>query len=105
MAGEEGCCVDLFGLHEAGWMSVGRPTSLVRDGGVEARDPPPSVSPTGPSRSWIPMPPVVTISGEATAPRPRHATPTLRRMQWGTHSTRAAGTDRGVIIYARPARE
>jgi hypothetical protein len=39
---EEGWYVDPFGLHEARWISAGAPTALVRDGGVEAQDPPPN---------------------------------------------------------------
>ncbi len=38
---EEGWYVDPFELHEARWMSDGKPTSLVRDGDVESQDPPP----------------------------------------------------------------
>lgn len=37
----EGWCTDPFGRHEARWMSLGTPTELVRDGGVEGRDPVP----------------------------------------------------------------
>jgi hypothetical protein len=40
----EGWYVDPFGHHEARWMSGGTPTSLVRDGGVESQDPPPSMA-------------------------------------------------------------
>jgi len=43
MAGEEGWYVDPYGVHEARWISAGTPTSLVRDRGVEAQDPPPPV--------------------------------------------------------------
>ncbi|HXW34202.1 MAG TPA: hypothetical protein VEJ87_06440 [Acidimicrobiales bacterium] len=37
----EGWYTDPYGVHEARWMSVGRPTDLVRDGETEARDPAP----------------------------------------------------------------
>jgi hypothetical protein len=37
----EGWYQDPFGVHEHRWMSQGRPTKLVRDGGTEAYDPPP----------------------------------------------------------------
>jgi hypothetical protein len=37
----EGWFVDPFGRYEARWFSDGTPTALVRDGGVEAHDPPP----------------------------------------------------------------
>jgi len=33
--------MDPFGQHEARWISDGTPTSLVRDDGVESKDPPP----------------------------------------------------------------
>ena len=36
--GEEGWCTDPFGRHEARWLSFGKPTKLVRDGGVETYD-------------------------------------------------------------------
>jgi hypothetical protein len=38
---EEGWFTDPFGRHEARWLSYGRPTKLVRDGGVESYDEPP----------------------------------------------------------------
>jgi len=44
----EGWYVDPYGLHEARWISEGVPTSLVRDGNVEAKDPPPDVPFKGP---------------------------------------------------------
>ena len=37
----EGWYRDPFGVHEDRWMSQGRPTKLVRDGGTESYDPPP----------------------------------------------------------------
>src|SRR5262245_26839584 len=39
----EGWYRDPFGIHEDRWMSQGRPTKLVRDGGTEAYDPPPDL--------------------------------------------------------------
>ena len=39
----EGWCIDPFGHHQARWFSDGSPTALVRDGGVEAHDPPPNI--------------------------------------------------------------
>lgn len=39
---EEGWYVDPYGVHEARWISAGTPTPLVRDGDVEAQDPPPN---------------------------------------------------------------
>jgi hypothetical protein len=38
----EGWYVDPFGRHEARWFSDGSPTALVRDGGAESNDDPPS---------------------------------------------------------------
>jgi hypothetical protein len=40
----EGWYVDPFGSHEARWFSDGAPTVLVRDGGVESHDAPPSTT-------------------------------------------------------------
>jgi hypothetical protein len=38
----EGWYVDPYGIHEARWISAGEPTDLVRDGGQESKDAPPS---------------------------------------------------------------
>ena len=38
----EGWYLDPYGLHEQRWFSAGKPSRLVRDGPVEANDPPPS---------------------------------------------------------------
>ncbi|MBV8529112.1 MAG: hypothetical protein JOZ75_12420 [Candidatus Dormibacteraeota bacterium] len=43
---EEGWYTDPFGRHEARWISDGRPTRLVRDGGVDSYDEPPDVTPS-----------------------------------------------------------
>jgi hypothetical protein len=40
----QGWARDPFGLHESRYFSAGRPTKLVRDGGVESYDEPPSGS-------------------------------------------------------------
>ena len=40
----EGWYRDPFGTHEARWYSAGTPTALVRDGAVEAHDPPPVIA-------------------------------------------------------------
>lgn len=37
----EGWFIDSYGIHEQRWVSAGRPSSLVRDGGNEAKDEPP----------------------------------------------------------------
>ena len=37
----EGWYVDPYGVHDARSLSDGKPTALVRDGNVEAHDPPP----------------------------------------------------------------
>lgn len=44
----EGWYRDPFGVHEARWMSMGAPTALVKDAGVEGSDPQPAVRPPGP---------------------------------------------------------
>ena len=46
---DEGWFVDPFGRHEARWLSDGRPTQLVRDGGVESNDEPPETQIVGPA--------------------------------------------------------
>jgi hypothetical protein len=40
--GLEGWHTDPYGRHEARWLSEGRATKLVRDGGVESYDDPPA---------------------------------------------------------------
>jgi hypothetical protein len=51
----EGWCTDHFKRHEARWMSVGTPTHLVRDGGVESRDDPPD-------EPWLQQPePIIPV--------------------------------------------
>ncbi len=37
----EGWYLDPYGLHEHRWFSAGKPSRLVRDGAIEANDPPP----------------------------------------------------------------
>jgi hypothetical protein len=44
---EEGWFLDPFHVHEARWFSAGVPTSLVRDGGQDARDDPPAATYVG----------------------------------------------------------
>ena len=39
----EGWYRDPFGIHEDRWMSQGKATKLVRDGGTESYDPPPDL--------------------------------------------------------------
>jgi hypothetical protein len=36
-----GWCNDPYGRHEHRWLTAGKPTALVGDGGVESQDPPP----------------------------------------------------------------
>jgi len=43
---EEGWYTDPYGLHDARWMSQGRPTGLVRDGDIEATEEVPDGPPT-----------------------------------------------------------
>jgi hypothetical protein len=42
----EGWFTDPYAVHEARWLSDGRPTKLVRDGEVESYDEPPSGAPS-----------------------------------------------------------
>lgn len=37
---QEGWCPDPLGRHESRWLSSGKPTDLVRDGGLESHDEP-----------------------------------------------------------------
>ncbi len=43
---EEGWYTDPYGRYEARWMSMGKPTKLVRDGEVESYEDPPDSPPT-----------------------------------------------------------
>jgi hypothetical protein len=43
---EEGWFTDPFLVHDERWLSNGRPTKLVKDGGFESFDPPPDRPPT-----------------------------------------------------------
>jgi hypothetical protein len=45
---DEGWFTDPWGRHDARWISLGKATNLVRDGDVEAHDPPPDTPPTVP---------------------------------------------------------
>lgn len=56
----EGWYLDPFRLHEQRWFSDGRPTRLVRDGGVEGNDPPPSMQ--------VPHPPEEIPEDESGGP-------------------------------------
>jgi hypothetical protein len=47
-ATEEGWYEDPYGNHEQRWVSKGRPTNLVSDGGVEGHDEPPARPPNRP---------------------------------------------------------
>ncbi len=38
----EGWYVDPYRIHQHRWFSAGRPTALVRDGGIESEDPAPA---------------------------------------------------------------
>ncbi|HEX4218282.1 MAG TPA: hypothetical protein VHZ02_07935 [Acidimicrobiales bacterium] len=42
----EGWFTDPYAIHEARWLSAGRPTKLVRDGEVESYDEPPPEAPS-----------------------------------------------------------
>ncbi|HVM65139.1 MAG TPA: hypothetical protein VMU14_09785 [Acidimicrobiales bacterium] len=47
----EGWYLDPYGVHELRWFSAGKPTGLVRDGGVDGHEAPPAgPPPTGPVR-------------------------------------------------------
>jgi hypothetical protein len=43
---QEGWFTDPYGIHEARWLSGGRPTKLVRDGDIETYDDPPEGPPS-----------------------------------------------------------
>jgi hypothetical protein len=51
---EEGWYIDPYGRHEARWISAGTPTALVRDGSVEAQDPPPDEPVPASLEAWSP---------------------------------------------------
>ena len=52
----EGWYRDPYGLHGDRWFSDGRPTSLVRDQGIESRDEPP------PQEAQLPLVPATEIA-------------------------------------------
>jgi len=54
---EEGWYTDPFGRHDARWMSLGTPTKLVRDGGVESYDDPPDEEPSQVATRIVEEPP------------------------------------------------
>ncbi len=51
---EEGWYIDPYRRHEARWISAGTPTSLVRDGSVEAQDTPPNEPMPAEIEPWAP---------------------------------------------------
>jgi hypothetical protein len=55
----EGWCTDPYALHDARWLSDGKPTKLVRDGDVTSYDGPP----TGP---WVKAPELLEADPVAT---------------------------------------
>ena len=55
----EGWCTDPYAQHEARWLSDGKPTKLVRDGGVTSYDGPPA----GP---WVTTPELLEADPAAT---------------------------------------
>lgn len=46
--GAEGWYEDPYGVHQHRWFSAGKPSGLVRDGGIEAKDRPPTEPFEGP---------------------------------------------------------
>ena len=82
----EGWCTDPFGRHEARWISAGRPTSLVRDSGVESSDPVPDGMP---DREATPIP-----WGE----RPTNGKDLLRSDQSCTTSRQEMGNAANAIL-------
>lgn len=61
----QGWYSDPYGYHKARWFSDGRPTTLVRDDGVESSDPPPEAPFVGGLK------PVVETEGELLHSRGR----------------------------------
>jgi hypothetical protein len=58
----EGWFRDPYGVHQDRWYSIGRPTPLVRDDGVESTDPaPPGPAPGGPLVPAAAPPPVGNV--------------------------------------------
>jgi hypothetical protein len=59
---EEGWYTDPYGRHEARWLSVGMPTKLVRDDGVEPYEDPPDEEPSQAAIKIVEEPPPGTDS-------------------------------------------
>jgi hypothetical protein len=76
-ANEEGWYTDPYGLHEARWMSMGNPTKLVRDGGVESYDDVPDSPPTHPAEQIEPLPGSVTSADTLRADAEESTTPSI----------------------------
>jgi hypothetical protein len=67
----EGWYRDPYGIHDDRWFSVGRPTFLVRDQGVESHDEPPTGEPSLP---LVPSAEVAVSDGDdlVRVDEPRH---------------------------------
>jgi hypothetical protein len=74
---EEGWYTDPYGLHEARWMSMGKPTKLVRDGQLESYDDPPDSAPSLPAERIEPPPGSVTSADDLRADDAETETPTI----------------------------
>ena len=66
----QGWYLDPYGRHELRWFSVGQPTALVRDGGVDGHDP---VAGAPPPTVPVPAPEVVgQATGTGSGEEPLH---------------------------------
>lgn len=72
-ASEEGWFTDPYGIHEARWLSEGRPTQLVRDSGSESYDKPPDRPPVAPPERIVSLAEVLpTTQAVVTHSRANH---------------------------------
>jgi hypothetical protein len=101
--GLQGWCPDPFGRHEQRYFSLGRPTKLVRDAGVESYDEPPSET-SGPP-SYVPptfAPPSYAPPPYVRGARPSGAPGTGRTGMFATAALMVAAVATLVLVVNRP---
>ena len=88
---EEGWYTDPYGLHEARWMSMGKPTKLVRDGELESYDDLPASAPRHPAERIEPPPGSVTSANDLRADDAATETPTIAAIDDAERNVASSG--------------